>query len=378
MPRNNVTERSDGRYTCKYGEKFFYGKTPTEAKRKRQEYVRKLDQGINPDLSDTPFLEDALGWREAFRSECNPKQQRQYDNMILYASEVLGKHYIRQIMASDIKRLYNTLQGKSQSYIQKFRTTIRGIFKSAVQDGILVRSPAEDIKPPKAKPKSHRYLEPWEQHLVVDTWREHDFGPAAMVMMFAGLRRGEALYLDVDRDVDFEEKLIRVRGAVSYSNDIHGTVTGGKNENAIRVIPLCSCLEEVLKDHHGLLLSRQDGSMMTLSSFDRKYESYITFLETKVNGCHKRWYGKTKEHKALLAEGKTLPPWKEVKIRCHDFRVTFCTTCYEAGIKIKTLQAWMGHADATMIMDIYAKLTEERELQDTTRLDDYTKSRFSA
>ena len=38
-------------------------------------------------------------------------------------------------------------------------------------------------------------------------------------------------------------------------------------------------------------------------------------------------------------------------IRCHDFRVTFCTTCYEAGIKIKTLQAWMGHADATMIMD---------------------------
>ena len=91
-----------------------------------------------------------------------------------------------------------------------------------------------------------------------------------------------------------------------------------------------------------------------------------------------REYGKTKEHKQLLKEGKKLPPWKDVKIRCHDFRVTFCTTYYEAGIKIKTLQAWMGHADATMIMDIYAKLTEERELQDTTRLDDYTKSRFSA
>ena len=85
-----------------------------------------------------------------------------------------------------------------------------------------------------------------------------------------------------------------------------------------------------------------------------------------------------KKHKALLAEGKPLPPWKDVKIRCHDFRVTFCTICYEAGFKIKTLQSWMGHADATMIMDIYAKLTEERELQDTTSLDDYTKSRFSA
>ena len=27
---------------------------------------------------------------------------------------------------------------------------------------------------------------------------------------------------------------------------------------------------------------------------------------------------------------------------------------------------------------VYAKLTEERELQDTTKLDDYAKSRFSA
>ena len=52
----------------------------------------------------------------------------------------------------------------------------------------------------------------------------------------------EALYLDVDRDVDFEEKLIRVRGAISYSNDIHGTVTGGKNENAIQPTILTTVL----------------------------------------------------------------------------------------------------------------------------------------
>lgn len=117
--------------------------------------------------------------------------------------------------------------------------------------------------------------------------------------------------------------------------------------------------------------------MMSLSSFTRKYESYIAFLEYRVNGCHKRWYGKTKVHKQLLKEGKPLPPWKDVKIHCHDFRVTFCTICYEAGVKLKTLQTWMGHADATMIMEIYAKLTEEREQQDTSNLDSFTKSRFN-
>ena len=97
-----------------------------------------------------------------------------------------------------------------------------------------------------------------------------------------------------------------------------------------------------------MLLTKEDGEMMTLSAFERKLDSYITFLEAKLNGCPKRWYGKTREHKALLANGKELPPWREVKIRCHDFRVDFCTRNYEAGIPIKTLQKWMGHADAKM------------------------------
>ena len=106
------------------------------------------------------------------------------------------------------------------------------------------------------------------------------------------------------------------------------------------------------------------------------YESYILFLETKLNGCIRRWYGKTKEHKALIKEGKPLPPWHTVNIKCHDFRVTYCTMCYDAGIPIKTLQKWMGHSDATMIMRIYAKLTNEREPLDITAINNFTKERF--
>ena len=117
---------------------------------------------------------------------------------------------------------------------------------------------------------------------------------------------------------------------------------------------------------------------MSLTSFERKYESYLTFLEKKVNGCTERWYGKKKEHKALLSEGKPLPPWQPVKIRCHDFRVTFCTMCYNADVPVKTLQSWMGHSDATMIMKIYAKLTSERESRDSVNLNNYLNNRFSA
>ena len=183
----------------------------------------------------------------------------------------------------------------------------------------------------------HRALEPWEKELVISTCHDHDFGLCAMVMMFAGLRRGEALYLDVDRDVDFVKKTITVRGAVSFCEGNHGVVTKGKTSAAHRVIPLPDCLAEALKDHHGLLCTNAEGEMMSESSFERKYQPYVSFLERKLNGCPKRWHGKTREHKALLAEGKEIPSWREIDIRCHDFRVTYCTMCYEAGIPVKTL-----------------------------------------
>jgi len=67
-----------------------------------------------------------------------------------------------------------------------------------------------------------------------------------------------------------------------------------------------------------------------------------------------------------------------ILIRCHDFRGTFCTMCYEADVPIKTLQKWMGHTDPTVLMKFYAKLTEEKELYDTTKLNDITKKRFES
>lgn len=377
MPRQKLIQRKDGRYECKYGEKHFYGRTQGEALRKRDEYLQDLNLGYDPECAEVRFDEFAKRWLMAYRSKCNPQMKRQYEGMIEYASIHLNT-YLRSITATDIQLLYNRLESKSQSYVSKFCTTIRGIFRAALRDGIIIRNPTSDIKTPETEESEmHRCLEQWEQQLVVDTYKEHDFGLCAMVMMFAGLRRGEALYLDVDRDVDFEKNTLQVKGAISYSEGIQGAISEGKTKAAKRTIPMNSILAEALKGHHGLLVAKQDGSFMSLASFVRKYESYMAFLEYKANGCHKRWYGKTKAHKKLLSEGKELPPWKDIKIRCHDFRVTYCTMCYNAGVPVKTLQIWMGHKKPDMIMGIYAKLTAEKEQYDISKLDEYTRSKFN-
>ena len=265
----------------------------------------------------------------------------------------------------------NKLSCYSSSYVSKFASLMNGIFRNAVSNGALIRNPMAGVQRPKCKKTGgHRCLEPWERALIRSTWQEHDFGLAAMVMLYTGFRRGEMLHLNIDRDVDFEKKTIAVRGAVSFSEGNRPKLTKGKTASAIRTVPLLPPLEEALKGRHGLVCHKENGGIMSQSAFACKYESYITFLETKLNGIHKRWYGKTNEQKQLLAEGK-LPPWKEINIRCHDFRVEFCTRAYYAQVPLKTLQSWMGHADADMILAIYTKLDKEQERTDAAKMVNY-------
>ncbi len=379
MPRQMLTKREDNRYKCKYHGIQFYGKTQKEAFQKRNEYIAAEKAGSVHALEKISFLDFGKRWLSAYRTNCGAHQRKQYANMIEFAAQNLGKELIREVTATDLQTLCNALTPYSQSYINKFMTTLRSIFKSALADGAIPRNPMDNVKRPKGKKtEGHRALEPWERELVVATCQEHDFGLVAMVMLFAGLRRGEALYIDVDRDVDFEKKTITVNGAVSFVEGNQPTITDGKTENAKRTIPLLEPLAQVLRGHQGLLCSKEDGTLMSESAFDRKFDSYRGYLASKINGCQKRWYGHKKEHKALLAAGGELPPWQDVTFRCHDFRVDYCTRAYYARVPVKTLQNWMGHASTQMIMEIYTKLSENEQKEEALKFSEYMSSSIAS
>lgn len=368
MPQRKLSKRADGRYKVNYGSKQFYGRTKAEDEKKRDAYIAFERVGLNNDLAEVSFRDYALNWVRIYRAECGTPQQRQYASMMAFVADQLKAKRMKDITVTDLQAIVNRLSVYSTSYVGKFMTTLRGVFATAAAEGAVLRNPMGLVKRPRCKKtEGHRALLPWERELIASTWREHDFGLVAMVMLYAGLCRGEVLFLDVDRDVDFERKTLTVNGAVTFTQGNQPMKSEGKTANAHRTILLVRPLADALRGHHGLLCTKADGTLMSQSAFDRKYQSYITFLETKLNGCSRRWYGKTREHKALLAEGKELPPWREVTIRCHDFRVDFCTRCYDARIPIKTLQSWMGHASTQMIMEIYSKLTKEAEEKDAAR-----------
>ena len=247
MPRQKLTQRTDGYFKVKYHDKQFYGKTQAEAMKARDAYKQKEQMGLSHDLEGITFLDYALNWLEIYRSDCSVPLQKQYANMIRFAADHTRKRFICDINANDLQAIFNKLSCYSSSYVSKFASLMNGIFRNAVSNGALIRNPMAGVQRPKCKKTGgHRCLEPWERALIRATWQEHDFGLAAMVMLYTGFRRGEMLHLNIDRDVDFEKKTIAVRGAVSFSEGNRPKLTKGKTASAIRTVPLLPPLEEAL------------------------------------------------------------------------------------------------------------------------------------
>lgn len=362
MPRQTLRQRPDGRYRCKYKGMEFYGATQSEALAAREAYKRKEMLGLSKAASSKTVMEYTLEWLPAYRAQSSRAAYNQYATILDgFCSAVGGDCLMSQISKMDITNYYNSIATKSHSYIGKAKSLIRSMFADAVDDGVILASPARAVKPPQGTSGTHRPLEPWERSLVHEMV-DHRFGVCAMLMLYGGLRRGEMLAFDIDRDVDFEHGRIYVREAISFSNDIRGERKAPKTRAGVRSFPLFSPLREALMGKHGPAFKTANGKI-TLSAFERAWESYIYKMEERINGCPKCWYGRTKEHKAMLARGEKLPEWKHVTIRTHDFRHSFCTMCCDAHVPIEVLMQWMGHADEKMIRRIYDHVTDTRQLE---------------
>lgn len=57
------------------------------------------------------------------------------------------------------------------------------------------------------------------------------------------------------------------------------------------------------------------------------------------------------------------------KIRFHDLRHVFCTTCLEHGMDIKTLSTIIGHVSSSTTLNVYAHVTDEMRRTAAVKID---------
>lgn len=371
MSRSKLKPRKDGRVPIHREGQYFYGKTEKEAIRKYEAWKKRRDAGL---INSSLVRSYAAKWLPLHKKGVSDRTYNAYAKYIDNLIDAIGDMELSAVTIDDAKDVYSAYQDYSESTIKKARMLYIDLFDTAIENGYCIRNPfrSKKAQPDKGSEGTHRVITQEERQLIHQT--EHPFRLAVLMMLYAGLRRGEALAIDIDRDIDFVNKEININYAVRFDGN-QPVLDDPKTEAGKRTIALFSILENELKDKHGLIAPSATGSLMSESAFVSAWNSYILAIECKINGVNqKRWYGNTKEHKQRIAKAAELrahgmneeakkydlPPWKSFDIRPHDLRHTFCTLLFNAGVGMKQAIEWMGHADEKMIIKIYDHLSPSR------------------
>lgn len=326
--------------------------------------------------------EYAEKWLERSYPNISPSTKQGLKTHLRMLINAIGDLPVAEVRPSDIKQIYSDkYKGLSNSYIKAAKQLYCSLFDSAVADGLILSNPARDrtAKPHKGTVGGHRSITPQERQWIETLCTDHRAHPVAMAMLYAGLRPQEAKALNIDKDVDFVNETITVRETahIDPDNGQKYAFTGmGKTERANRQIPLLPPLKDALTGKHGYLVTSAHGERVTRTTWRVLWNSYVAHMETAINGVDRRWYGRTKEHKKILADGGKLPEWIPFTVTPYDLRHTFATICRDMKppIEIHTVISWMGHADAKMILSVYDSVTDDRDKSEADRLKDALKN----
>lgn len=369
-----LKKRKDGYYCAWYKGKQFLGRTIPEAESKRNAYKYECEHGIEKPDPITVF-DLAEQWLPVAKAGVGKGTYNQYVSIMEKMTGTIGDKYVASVSPADIKKIWKSYVGLSQSYIDKAKSLYGSFFQYAIDNRYCLVNPmdSKSAKPHKGTKGTHRCLTETEINLIETV--PHRVQSAAMFMLKAGLRRGEVLALEKK---DIHDDRIFVTKAISFVNN-RPVLKDTKNESSERSIPLFAPLKPFIDDIKKLVLPDEHGKTCSETAFNRAWESYMTDLSTALNGCHKRWYHLTKEWKQkhpedyfhyseLINKGKKeeaeeyrLEGWQDVSFRPHDLRHTFVTVCRDRGVDIKVCIDWCGHASEKMVLEIYDHPSSNRE-----------------
>ena len=378
MPRvkkQKLKKRPDGRYACRYHNQWFYSYDQDDCLRQREQFIAQQKRGASMAYFVREYAEN---WLARAYPNISPSTMKGLKIHLKTLINAIGDLPLADVKPSDIKSIYSShYNGLSNSYIKAAKQLYCALFDSAVADGYITANPARDrtAKPHKGKVGGHRSITQQERKWIETLCTDHRAHPVVMAMLYAGLRPQEAKALDIDRDVDFKREIITVRRTAHIDPDNgqkYAISAQGKTERANRQIPLLPPLKAALQGKHGALCASSHGQQLTRTTWRVLWNSYVAKMEAAINGVDRRWYGRTRAHKAIIAAGGELPPWISFTVTPYDLRHSFATMCRNAQppIELHTVIAWMGHADAKMLLQVYDSVTDDRDKAEAARLRD--------
>ena len=342
------------------GERFsVYGQTVKECKDKELKKREEKKLGL---LSANPTFEEYYKkqYLPFWLKTVKPKESTQYINASRYNQiiELIGSKKIKDIGPADCRKLQAAFADKySASYANDMMIRFKTVMQSAVDDELIAKNPCNKLKAvkrdtaqePLATETIHKALSLEEQTLFFNSAKESYYYPLFLILVYTGMRIGEACAL---KWYDISDDVIHVQRSTTRDKD--GTYIIGdstKTYTSKRDIPLTDEAKRALA-----LQKKQNTIIHGFECND------LIFRAFRGDLLHPRT---ANENIAKICNTAGMR-----KFTVHCFRDTFATRMIENGMNPKTLQKILGHKNIAMTMNLYAQVTKK------TAVDEMQKASF--
>ena len=230
--------------------------------------------------------------------------------------------------------------------------------ESALLEGLVVRNVAKLVAPPWYEPTER---ETWTAEEVLRFLGEasRDRLHAAWRLSLYGLRRGEVLGLQWDRDIDHEAGTLSI---VKTRVLVEGRVIeqDPKTRNGVRTLPLDAELTTALVNLRAVQMAEAE------KAGEGYTDSGHVVVDELGAPVHPEWYSDE--------FGRTSKRAGVKRLVLHEGRHTALSLMEKAGVPISVVSRWAGHFDAafTYRQYVHASHTEDMR-QGTTALGQFHK-----
>jgi integrase len=205
---------------------------------------------------------------------------------------------------------------------------------AALEDNRIARNPCDGVKLPKRKHADRGYLSHAQVAALADAVERN--GTVVRFLAYTGLRWGEMAALRVC-DFDMLRRRVNVSRSVTESS---GLVWSTPKTHERRSVPFPAALADELstlmldKGRDDLVFNDMRGGVLRNSNWRARV------FDPAVQACQKA--------------DESFPT-----ITPHDLRHTAASLAVSAGANVKALQRMLGHAKASMTLDVYADLFDD-------------------
>lgn len=378
-------QRPDGRYrgSVHIGDgkyKYVYGKSQREVDRKVTELKIKLGKGVDVHAERDSLYEWIERWLDVKKYEVTEARYTAYKCSVKRL-EPLYNAPISKIRTADLQDIALDMlkNGYANKTIKDYKNAANQIFKMAIDNRVLEFNPAANIKVYGEAPEEVRRALTREEQSWIESPSDCRGHIAAMIMMYAGLRRGELVPL-MWSDIDLENRTISITKSAKVANGKFVLKKGGKTKNAVRVVyipqKLVDFLKTVPRGTSFFVCPSAKGAMLSETGYKRMWESYQNELNRKFGNFTNIVapdssgnivsFELPESTKAPIKVPKVIP-----NITAHMLRHTFITNMYLAGVDVLTAKEQAGHADIQTTLNIYTHLDGIYKRKEISKLDEF-------